>query len=368
MATIKKIFLSDKKKRLLFVVFAFLLFYFVSYVIDPYSIYWKDYFKRNVLTLLGEWTVSFFFCLLVSESGIFIHARLNKFIPWTEQFGKRLAIEAILNILAVLIIILLDMYCYYILLDEPLPFRSNISIDEMRGTLQWIIVSIVIAFMIIAINTGYYLVQNWKNTAIEAAEHKLKAAENKQAAVEAELQVLKLQIDPHFVFNNLSVLSELILEDQQLGYEYAENFSKVYRYLLVNSRKDIIALEDELKFLNSYIFLIQHRVGAGVHFDINVDKDSRSMYLPPLTLQLLVENALKHNKTVKSNPLKIKVYSTEKKELIVENTLIAIEKQANSSGIGIQNIINRYNLLSKAPPEIIAEGGLFKVIILLIKL
>lgn len=222
--------------------------------------------------------------------------------------------------------------------------------------------------MIIAINTGNYLILNWRNTAIEAAGHKLKAAENKQAAMEAELQALKLQIDPHFVFNNLSVLSELILENQQLGYEYAENFSKVYRYLLVNSRKDIILLEEELKFLNAYIFLIQHRAGNGVHFEIDIDKGSRDLYLPPLTLQLLIENALKHNKTIKSDPLKIRIFSNDKKELIVENKLIAIEKQVNSSGIGLQNIISRYQLLSKEPPEIIKGPDSFKVIIRLIKL
>ncbi|HJT74397.1 MAG TPA: histidine kinase [Chitinophaga sp.] len=209
---------------------------------------------------------------------------------------------------------------------------------------------------------------NWRNTAIEAAEHKVKAAQNKQAAMEAELQALKLQIDPHFVFNNLSVLSELILEDQQLGYEYAENFSKVYRYLLINSKKDIILLEEELKFLNAYIFLIRHRAGNGVHFEIDVDKGSRELYLPPLTLQLLIENALKHNKTIKSDPLKIRIFSNDKKELIVENKLIAIEKQVSSSGIGLQNIISRYELLSKEPPEIIKGADSFKVIIRLIKL
>ncbi len=98
---------------------------------------------------------------------------------------------------------------------------------------------------------------------MEAAQHKLRASKHKQAAMAAELQALKLQIDPHFIFNNLSVLSELILEDQQLGYEYSEKFARVYRYLLVNSRKDIIVVEEELKFLESYIFLIEKELGKG---------------------------------------------------------------------------------------------------------
>lgn len=349
-------------------VFAFLLLYLVSYVIDPYSVYITNYFKRNPLEILREWVISFVFCFLISESSIRIHAMLNKYLPWTENSGKRLIIEAGLNLVAVCVIIFMNMLCFFLMEGDSFPLNNEISIDETRGLLQWMIVSVFISFMIISINTGNYLILSWKNTAIEAAEHKVKAAENKQAAMEAELQALKLQIDPHFVFNNLSVLSELILEDQQLGYEYAENFSKVYRYLLVNSKKDIILLEDELKFLNAYIFLIQHRVGNGVHFEIDVDRDSRELYLPPLTLQLLMENALKHNKTIKSDPLKIRIFSNERKELIIENKLIAIEKQVNSSGIGLRNIISRYKLLSKEPPEIIKGADSFKVIIRLIKL
>lgn len=360
-------FLNTKGKRILFVFFAFLLSYFVSYIIDPYAFFWRNYFSRSFPSLLREWVMSFVFCLLISESSIWIHTKLNKRLSWTEHPGKRLAIETSLNSVSVLVILLIDMLSYCMINGAPIPFHDVMSIEEKRGIMQWMTVSVIIGFLIIGINTGNYLILNWKNSAIEAAEHKLRATEHKQAATEAELQALKLQIDPHFVFNNLSALSELILENQQLGYEYAENFSKVYRYLLVNSKKDIIPLSDELKFLHAYIFLIEHRVGNGVHFDINVDADDSRLYLPPLTLQLLVENALKHNKTVKNNPLLIKVYCMNNR-LIVENKLIPIEKQIKSSGIGINNIISRYNLLSDEHPEIIINADSFKVIIPLITL
>lgn len=357
----KDTFLNNKGKRILFIVSAFLLLYLVSYIIDPYSPCWKNYFTRDVPDIIIDWSISLLFCFLVSETSIFIGLKLNRYIQWTEKPSRRLLIETSLNLLAVILIHLItnSVFTYYYG-DSDVSMVTN-SIEKNRGDLQWLVVSTIIALMIMAINIGNYLILNWKNEAV-------KTAELNQLVIEAELQSLKLQIDPHFVFNNLSVLSELILENQQLGYEYAENFSKIYRYMLVNSKKDTISLEDELKFLNSYMFLIKHRVGEGVSFCVEVDKESRRLAMPPLTLQLLVENALKHNKTSKKDPLQIRIYNTDDCRLIIENALLPIEKPLNSSGIGIKNIIRRYKLLSEKEPEIIKNDTSFKVIIPLIKL
>ncbi|WP_044171716.1 sensor histidine kinase [Flectobacillus major] len=359
MSSKKDTFLSNKGKRIIIVVFAFILLNLVSYVIDPYSSYWVSYLKRSVLSITEDLALSFTFCLLISESSIFISNKLNESISWTEKPLKRLVFETGLNLVIIFgSLAILDQL--YRLIDESETCIETHSADQVRGFFQWIVVSVIIAFMIIGINTCNYLIVNWKNAA-------MKAAALDQLAVEAELQSLKLQIDPHFVFNNLSVLSELILVNQQLGYEYAENFSKIYRYMLVNSKKDIILLEEELKFLNSYIFLIKNRIGDGVTFEVNIDKASKQLYLPPLTLQLLVENALKHNKTNKKNPLKISIYNTDEQVLVVENALLPIENQLESSGIGIQNIIRRYDLLWQKQPEIIQNETTFKVKIPLIK-
>jgi len=357
----KDTFLNNKGKRILFIVSAFLLLYLVSYIIDPYSPCWKNYFTRDIPDIIIDWSISLLFCFLVSETSIYIGLKLNRYIQWTEKPSRRLLIETSLNLLAVILIHLLtnSVFTYYYG-DSDVSMVTN-SIEKNRGDLQWLVVSTIIALMIMAINIGNYLILNWKNEAV-------KTAELNQLVIEAELQSLKLQIDPHFVFNNLSVLSELILENQQLGYEYAENFSKIYRYMLVNSKKDTILLEDELKFLNSYMFLIKHRVGEGVSFCVEVNKESRRLSMPPLTLQLLVENALKHNKTSKKDPLQIRIYNTDDCRLIVENALLPIEKPLNSSGIGIKNIIRRYKLLSEKEPEIIKDDTSFKVIIPLIKL
>ncbi|MBE7176091.1 MAG: histidine kinase [Mucilaginibacter polytrichastri] len=363
MRTKRDAFLNNRSKRILIAVSAFLLMYLISYIIDPLDEYWTNFFRRDITELLSDCSFTLAFCIIISESSIFISNRLNKRLPWTESPGARFLAEASMNLVIILGYHLLALLaCLYLVDNEKANvIGANSSVEETVGFIRWIVVSFMIAGAIIGINTVNYLVLSWKNAA-------LKATELNQVAMEAELQSLKLQIDPHFVFNNLSVLSELILKDQQLGFQYAENFSKIYRYLLVNSKKNTIRLEDELKFLKAYIFLIEHRFGEAVRFVIDIDPQATQLYMPPLTLQLLVENVLKHNRTSRKEPLRVHICTNDQQELIVENALLPIEKTYESSGIGIRNIIRRYNLLSEKTPEIVRGERSFKVIVPLIKL
>ncbi|WP_437918711.1 sensor histidine kinase [Sphingobacterium sp. LRF_L2] len=359
--------LPTRLKRMLLVCFAFTLFYLVSYVIDPYNAFWIGYFDRNLYEVITEWVITFMFCLLISESSIFIHRKLNQRVPWTRNKTKRLTLEIILNFSAVVILIMMNMLCCALIYSDSSVYNSVPSIEEIRGILQWIVISLLISFMIISVNTVSYLINNWIETSMEMSRHKLQAAELRQASIQAELNSLKLQLDPHFIFNNLSVLSELILENQQLGFEYAENFAKVYRFLLVNSKKNMISLEEEIKFLYAYIFLIENRVGDGVNFVIDVQEHSKAMYIPPLTLQLLIENAIKHNKTNRKNPLIITISNPSQGLLFVENTCSPIENaEISSTGIGLNNIINRFKLLGSDEPMVFKSDNLFKVSIKLL--
>ena len=353
------ILFNNKFKRILFLISALLLQYLISYLMDPYSSYWDTYFHRNFLYVILEWSLSFLFYLSIYESIRFVGLKLNKIVPWTKSPSKRILIEALSTFSIVFILnFIITVSCVFFS-DDPISLIGMMSIEETKGLIQWVVSSFIIAFIIMGVNIANQLILDWKNEA-------LRASRLNQIAAEAELQALKSQIDPHFVFNNLSVLSELILEDQQLGYEYTDNFSKIYRYMLVNSKKDLISVQDELRFLESYMFLIKHRIGEGVDFEIKVGSQTNHLYMPPLTLQLLVENALKHNKTIRSTPLIIKIYDNSKQELIVENNLLPIEKTLASSGIGIENIEKRYKLLYKRVPSIIKTETSFCVTIPLI--
>ncbi len=355
--------LSDKYKRILIILLAFLLFNLVTFLLDPYDPYWLHYFKEDLGEKIFDLILELIFCILISESSIRVSNKLNNTISWTERPFKRLSFEIGINLIIISVCLLIQNYIYYFFfeINDPEQAPIQISFEETRGLIQWIVVSVIIAFVIIGINIVDFLIINWKNTL-------LKTSELDRAVTEAELQALKLQIDPHFVFNNLSVLSELILQNQKIGYDYAENFSKIYRYMLINSRKNFIPLKEELSFLQSYIFLIKQRIGNGVLFEITIDTAYQTLFILPLTLQLLVENALKHNKTQKNNPLEIKIYNNPKKELVVENTLLPIESTIDSSGIGLSNIIRRYSLLTDHQPVITKENTLFRVVVPLISM
>ena len=355
-------FLSNKYKRIIIIFLAFLLFNLVTFLLDPYNPYWKNYFTEDLGEKLLDLFLELIFFALISESSIRISKRLNKSIHWIEHSAKRLLVEIGINLIIISVLLLIQNYIYFFLFEfrNKVPAPIQVTFEETKSFIQWIVVSIIIAFVVICVHIVDYLIINWKNTL-------LKTSELDRAATEAELQALKLQIDPHFVFNNLSVLSELIMQNQKLGYEYAENFSKIYRYMLINSRKDIIALKDELSFLQSYIFLIKQRIGDGVLFEISIDQAYYYMNILPLILQLLVENALKHNKTEKSKPLIIKIFINQKTEIVVENSLFPIENNIESSGIGLNNIIRRYSLLSNCRPVITKDEKLFRVEIPLIK-
>lgn len=357
----------SKLKSVLLIAFTFIGSYATLFIILPLS-YWKDWLALPVSRILTDILINFIFCIITVELSLFIDRALNKKIPWMVQPLKRLMTQMLFQTLGVLflIICLAILYLVIYMVFGDLSHGQTPHIGLRQG-LYSIISVILWALMISGLNTGDFLLNNWKTATLKAAEFEIKAAQSKQLASEIELQALKLQLDPHFVFNNLSVLSELILKDQQLGHEYTENFAKVYRYLLVNSKKKLISLGEELRFLDAYLFLIRNRMNGRIVFRIDIDESKLGMMIPPVTLQLFIENALKHNRTEEEDPLVIDIYSTDDDELVVSNIVLPLIKENNSTGLGLRNIIGRYALLSDRKPVIEKNDKTFTIKIPLIK-
>lgn len=185
--------------------------------------------------------------------------------------------------------------------------------------------------------------------------------------LQAELQQLKGIVNPHFLFNNLNSLSALITESPAQAEAFLDELTKVFRYLLRNNETDLTTLQQELQFLDSYFHLLQTRYGPAIAMDVRIDSVCASWLLPPMTLQLLVENAVKHNRLQKDDPLRIEVFSDAGCRLVVRNNLSARPQASESTGIGLRNIRSRYALLRQEAPEVRKDDHSFSVVIPLIQ-
>lgn len=168
--------------------------------------------------------------------------------------------------------------------------------------------------------------------------------------LQSQFDVLRQQVNPHFLFNSLNVLTSLIKIEPDLAEQFSEHLSKVYRYVLENKDNELVDLCTELRFLDAYIFLLNIRFVGKIKVNINIPNEMHSAQLIPLAMQLLIENAIKHNIMTKLNPLVIDVFIDENNYLNIINNLQERPSQIVSTGIGLKNIENRYLLLNLAKP------------------
>jgi LytS/YehU family sensor histidine kinase len=211
------------------------------------------------------------------------------------------------------------------------------------------------------VNTIKFYFEEYKTKYVEAENLKILSAQT-------ELQLIKNQINPHFLFNNLNVLSALVMKNTNDANKFIEEFSKVYRYILSNHEKELVPIEDEVDFIKPYIYLLEKRFAAGLDIQINVPQQKEKLYIIPASLQMLIENAIKHNIISKNKPLHIRVAMMDKNTIVVENNLQLRSSIENSTRIGLLNITKRYLLVSGRNVAIENDQTSFKVTIPLISL
>jgi LytS/YehU family sensor histidine kinase len=201
------------------------------------------------------------------------------------------------------------------------------------------------------ISNAVLFFKNWKEAAVQ--QEKLK---REQLALQYE--TLKSQVNPHFLFNNLNSLTSLISSNPEKAIDFVKRLSEVYRYVLDQKDHELVSLETELKFVESYIFL--HQIRFGTNLKVQIDVDAKNFKVIPLSVQLLVENAIKHNEISDKKPLSIRLYTNDDQYLIVENVL---QKKSGSegSGMGIQNISDRYGFFTDKKVLIAFNSERFKV-------
>lgn len=191
---------------------------------------------------------------------------------------------------------------------------------------------------------GMTLFQRWKQTMLQAEEFK-------RSSLIAQNEALKQQIDPHFLFNSLNTLTALIEKEPRVAVDFVQQLSGVYRYVLHSREREAVELASEIEFVQSYCFLLQMRFGENLRVRFDVPPDVQMARVPPLAVQLCVENAVKHNVVSRRNPLEILI-STTSNTITVRNTLQRKYQAETSMHTGLQNIRHRYRLLTEQAVEI----------------
>lgn len=281
----------------------------------------------------------------------FIGWESRYYFPWEQNPGRTLIVSSIASIVFTVLDILIINYVYFW-------FVFNINIFDNLG--RWIMQMVTIFFISLIITMTFYLAYFFKWWRIAAVnEEKLK-----QEATQLRYQALKNQINPHFLFNSLSVLSSLVETDTAKAKLFIQQFSDIYHYVLDQRDKELVTLAEEIKFAQSFINL--HQIRHGENLIISVDVKDPSGYIVPLSLQILLENCFKHNIISEGKPLFIKLWRDDN-YIIVQNSLQKKRTIQDSARIGLETIRKRYEYLSQHPMEVIQDDKHFTAKIPIVK-
>ena len=281
----------------------------------------------------------------------FINNFLSTKWDWIEQTNTRIWAGIITAILYTVPVVLGINYVVFIVVNENDPayfFEGNF----LWIHLFYILLSLSVSTFLHA--RGFMI--NWKLAMSKESTKQEIVAKTETAKFES----LKNQLDPHFLFNSLNVLTSLIGENPNQAEKFTTKLSKVYRYVLEQRNKDLVSVYEELNFAKTYMQLLSMRFEDAIEFNIPDNISNSELKIVPLSLQLLLENAVKHNVVSSSKPLTVKIYE-ENNYLIIENNINPKEAIGKSTKVGLQNIADRYGLITEQNVLIENNNKIFKV-------
>ncbi|KAB2871796.1 MAG: hypothetical protein F9K37_02270 [Bacteroidales bacterium] len=275
----------------------------------------------------------------------------DMYFPWEKNPKRTLLVNSISSITFTIIDIFAVNYLY---------LRFVFNVDIFDNPSRWIWQMVITLLISLLITISFYLAYFFKWWRIATVnEEKLK-----QEAIQLRYDALKSQVNPHFLFNSLSVLSSLVDTDTAKAKQFIQQFSDIYRYVLDQKDKELVALDEEIRFVKSYINL--HEMRHDESLKISIDIDNLSGFIIPLSLQTLLENCFKHNIISEEKPLSVKLWR-ENNYIIVQNNLQKRRVIQDSNGIGLETISKRYEYISQHPMEIVQDESHFTVKVPIIK-
>lgn len=301
-------------------------------------------------SITREIIISFIFSFGLTAVNSYYYDGMNIRYSWEKDPKKRLWIGAIGALLLTIITFGVLRYLVHF-------YFVGLSVSEFleKETLDSYIIAIIITIIASLFTHAFHFYRALQKK--EVKKQKIIAG-----TASARFDALKNQLDPHFLFNSLNVLTSLIEEDPNQAQKFTTSLSKVYRYVLEQKNKDLVTVDEELNFARTYVRLLKMRFEDSIIFDIPDKSSMPEARIVPLSLQLLLENAVKHNVVTASRPLHIKV-SEEGGMLVVSNNLQEKQVVKKSSGVGLQNIKQRYEILTDREVNIAKTTSNFSVAI-----
>lgn len=311
---------------------------------------WSDF-----VNLYPEFLFSFAVSMALSFGGSRVEEFWDPRLSWIHYPVKRL-LATVGSYMVYSFVVSFVIVFIYAWLDGQFTFDAI----PWNGILEFTLIPMQIALVFMAIFTTRSWLMEWRKSAIEAEQLR-------SEKLASQYQGLKDQLNPHFLFNSLNALSNLVYEDADRSAAFIQKLSKIYRYVLDVQQEELVELDRELEFAQNYLDLQKIRFDENLNFSVNVP-NCKGCFLPPLSLQLLLENAIKHNIASQQDPLFISILQNGE-ELWVSNTFQPKRsKNESSTGVGLENIRSRYRLLSEKMPEVNISEHEFLVKLPLLKI
>ncbi len=281
---------------------------------------------------------------IAGYTAYFLNGLLDKILPWKSGFAVRFSIGYIAQITSTSLI-LFGLGAALVTVGGNSIFWKGFSITDEDLKWKLFILIMVTAFIYKVI---YTILFSYKQYAVAQIE----TVQNERRQLELQFEALKSQLSPHYLFNSLNTISSLIYNDPQTAEQFIRRLALTYQYILSTQHKKYVLLTDEVEFVQSYYYLLRIRFQQSLTLEINLPNSVMNSPIPPLTLQLLVENAVKHNTINPDKPLFIYISALDNTELRVMNTKNESEQTSASFRIGLENIRKRYQFFTNRRIEI----------------
>ena len=328
-------------------ILAFVYLYYGNQGFIPSVSDWPFYLLVILITIALRWFIG-------------LNGRwLDRIFSWKKKMGVRLILGWLVNLLSMVLISSITALIILSIHDSfstsPVEYLNQYSEELIKLT----IISTAAMLLYSVIDFSFSSFNAYTRGEIEQIEIKRKQ-------LELQLEVLKSQLSPHYLFNSLNTISSLIYKDTNQAEEFIRRLARSYHYIISTNEKISVGLNEEIDFVKSYHYLLRVRFENNIDLQIKITEDIENTEIPPLTLQMLVENAVKHNSISRDNPLQIVIENTADGRLLIANSKSGEVDHKNSFKIGLENIKKRYKYLTKDAIEILDKEN-FKVLLPLIR-